>query len=37
VTFLACETMIWQCSTEDHEGLFQGNFANDNTYGWTDL
>ena len=24
--------MVWQCFIEDHEDLFQGNFANDNTY-----
>ena len=29
--------MVWQCFTESHEGLFQGNFANNNTCGWRDL
>jgi len=29
--FFACETMVWQCFTEGHEDLFQGNFANNNT------
>jgi len=30
--------MVWQCSTEGHEDLFQGDFANNNnTYGWRDL
>jgi len=33
----ACETMVCQCFTEGHKDLFQGNFANNNTYGWTDL
>jgi len=23
--------MVWQCSTEGHEDLFPGNFANNNT------
>jgi len=34
---LAYETMVWQCFTEGHEDLFQGNFANNNTYDWRDL
>jgi len=29
--------MVWQCFIEGHKNLFQGNFANDNTYGWRDL
>jgi len=29
--------MVWQCSAEGREGLFQGNFAIDNTHGWGDL
>jgi len=33
----SCETMVWQCFIEGHEDLFQGNFANNNTYGWRDL
>jgi len=28
VTFFATETMVWQFSTEGHEDLFQGSFAN---------
>jgi len=27
------ETMVWQCSAKGRENLFQGNFANNNTYG----
>jgi len=37
VTFFAYETMVLQCSTENYEDLFQGNFANNNTYYWRDL
>jgi len=33
----AYEAMVWQCSTEGHEDLFQGNFADNNTHGWRDL
>jgi len=33
----ACETMVWQCFSAGHEDLFQGNFANNKTYGWRDL
>jgi len=29
--------VVWQCSTEGHEDFFQGNFANNNTYGWRGL
>jgi len=29
--------MVWQCFTDGHEDLFQGNFGNNNTYGWRDL
>jgi len=31
------KTMFWQCSIEDYDALFQGNFANDMTYSWRDL
>jgi len=31
VAFFAYKTMVWQGSTENHEDLFQGNFANNNT------
>jgi len=31
VTFFAYKTMVWQCSTEGHGDLLQGNFANNNT------
>ena len=31
------QTMVWQCFTEGHESVFQGNFATNNTYGWRDL
>jgi len=31
------ETMVWQCFTKGHEHLFQRNFVNNNTYGWSDL
>jgi len=27
--------MVWQSSTEGHKDLFQGNFANNNTLGWS--
>jgi len=30
-SFLPTETVIWQCSTESQEDLFQGNFADNNT------
>ena len=33
----ACETMVWLRFSEGHEDLFQGNFANNNTYGWREL
>jgi len=35
--FCLYETMFWQCSTEDCEVLFQGNFAKNSTYIWRDL
>jgi len=32
MTCFAYETMCWQCSIEDCEVLFQGNFPNNSTY-----
>jgi len=31
VIILVYKTMVWQCSAECHEDLFQGNFAYNNT------
>ena len=33
----ADETMVWQCFTEGHVDLFQGNFDNNNKHSWRDL
>jgi len=33
----ASETMVWQCSTQGHEDLFQDNFASNNAYVRRDL